>query len=84
MHVAAGTEIAAGAGDDDRLDVLGIGQAAKQVAQFGIGLERQRIFTFRPIQGQCCHAVLHREAEMGRTVGSQYAAIAWQLLRLSG
>ena len=43
VHVAAGAEVAAGAGDDDGLDVARVDEAAKQVAQLGIRLERQRI-----------------------------------------
>jgi hypothetical protein len=43
VHVAAGAEVLAGAGDDDGLDVVGIGQRAEQVAQLGVGIEGQRV-----------------------------------------
>jgi len=40
MHVAAGAEIAASAGDHDVLDLVGVLQVAEEIAQLGIGFER--------------------------------------------
>ena len=50
VHVAAGAEIAAGAGDDHHLDVGCILQRAEQVAQLRIGLEGQGVFAFRAVE----------------------------------
>ena len=51
MHVAAGAEIAAGARDDDRFDIVHMLQGAERVAQFGVRLERQRVLAVRPVDG---------------------------------
>ncbi len=49
-HVAARTEIAAGAGQHDGFDALFVDQAAEGVAQLGIGVEGQRVLLVRPVQ----------------------------------
>ena len=40
VHVAAGAEVAAGAGDDDGLDVARVRERAEQVAQLGVATRR--------------------------------------------
>src|SRR3974390_3721919 len=66
MHVAAGAEIAAGAGDNHVLDAVGVSEVAEGVAQLGIGLERQRIFPFRPVQRDRRHLAVDLPQEMLR------------------
>src|SRR5664280_326046 len=53
--VSAIDGICAGAGDHDVGDALGVLQVAEQVAQLAIGLDRQRIFPLRPVQGDGRH-----------------------------
>src|SRR5581483_2995232 len=48
--VAARAEIAAGAGDDDRLDAFVACRGAEDVGEFAIALEGQRILSLRPIE----------------------------------
>jgi hypothetical protein len=43
VHVAAGAEVAAGAGDDDRAHVARVDEPAEQVAQLRVRVERQRV-----------------------------------------
>src|SRR3546814_18275361 len=48
--IAPRAEIAAGAGYHHRLDIRGVDQAAKQVAQFGIRVERERVLALWTVQ----------------------------------
>ena len=50
VHVAAGAEVAAGAGDHDGLDVACVLQAAEQIAQLRVGVERERILPLGPVE----------------------------------
>ena len=50
VHVAARAEIAARAGDHHGLDVIGVGEVAERVAQLGVGFERQRVLSLRPVE----------------------------------
>ncbi len=50
VHVAAGAEIAAGAGDDDRLDVVAYDESAEEVAQLRVRVEGQRILALGPVE----------------------------------
>ena len=70
VHVAAGAEVAAGAGDDDGANVLGARQRAEQVAQLGVRLERQRILLLGAIEGHRRDAIDDLPAEVaGRVIG---------------
>jgi hypothetical protein len=49
-HIPTGAEVAAGASDDDRLDGWFDRQGAECVAQFGVGIEGERVLSLWPIQ----------------------------------
>ena len=59
MHIAARTEIAAVWGKNNGFDVVFIVQIAKPVAQFGIAVKRQRVFTLWSIKRKCGDAVFN-------------------------
>ncbi len=64
VHVAAGAEIAACAGEDDRLDVRRIAETAEQVAELRVRLEGERILPLRPVERDDAYASLETPAEM--------------------
>ena len=66
MHVAAGAEIAAGAGDDDGAAIVGVGEAAEEIAQFGVALERQRVFALGAVERDGRDAILRRSTGNAR------------------
>ena len=70
-HVAAGAEIAAGAGDDERLDVLILGRGAEEIDELGIALEGQRILLLRPVERQRRDLAVDREPDMLRLVAGE-------------
>ena len=63
-HVAARAEIAAGAGQHDRLDVLGMAQRLEGALQLGVALEGQRILALGPVERERRDLVLDRPAEV--------------------
>jgi hypothetical protein len=67
-HVAARTEIAAGARDHDRLDAFVAGGGAKDVAELGVAFEGERIFALRAIERDRCDRALDRKLDMLRRV----------------
>jgi hypothetical protein len=69
VHVAARAEIAAGPGDHDRLDGVGVDQVAERVAQLGVGFEGQRVLSFRPVQRDSGDAVGEFPQEVRRREG---------------
>jgi hypothetical protein len=75
VHVAAGAEIAALAAQHHGLDVVGIGQIAEQVAQFGVGLEGQRVLAFGTVEADQRHAAFHAIAEVARLVGLEFCRL---------
>ena len=50
VHVAAGAEVPARAGEHDRMHVVGMAQPREQVAQLGVGLEGERVLALGPVQ----------------------------------
>ena len=61
VHVTAGAEIAASAGDHNCLHSgVGVNQVAEQVAHLGVGFKRQRVLALRPIESDLAYAVLQR------------------------
>ena len=50
VHVAAGAEVAAGAGEHDGAERLRRREVAEAIAQFGVELERQRVLALGPIE----------------------------------
>src|SRR5688572_2340141 len=66
VHVAAGAEVAALAGEDDRPHVARVLQPVERVAQLGVALERKRVLAFRAVQRDRGDAVSHLPAEMLR------------------
>ena len=67
VHVAAGAEVAAGAGDHHRLDLAAVGQVAEEVAQLGVGVEGERVLPLGPVQGD------EGDARFDRAGGSVWA-----------
>src|SRR5690606_7444861 len=59
------------AGQHNHLDVGGAVQGAKQVAQFGVGVEGERVFAFWPVQGQGGYAAFEGIGKVARLVSSQ-------------
>ena len=51
-HVAAGTEIAALAGEDERLDLIVTRSGAENAGDLGIALEGERVLAVRPVERQ--------------------------------
>jgi hypothetical protein len=83
VHVAAGAEVAALPAQYHGLDVVGIGQIAEQVAQFGVGVEGQRVLAFGTVERDQCHAAFHAIAEVPRLVGFEFLPVARQLVRFA-
>src|SRR5579863_6018308 len=69
MHVAARAEIAAIGQEDDSFDVLGVGQRAKRVAEFGVGFECERIFPVGPVELNHRDGAVHAPKEIHRFQG---------------
>src|SRR5882724_614280 len=57
MDIPTGAKILAGTGQDHSLDIRRLYHRTKQVAQFGVRIERQRIFAFWPVERDACHAI---------------------------
>ena len=72
-HVAAGAEIAAGAGDDEGLDGLVLRGGAEDVGDLGVALEGQRVLLVRPVERQGRDLAVDREAARAAP-GSRRAA----------
>ena len=70
-HVAAGAEIAAGAGDDERFDGLLLRRRAEQVDELRVALEGERILLIRPVEGDGGDLAVDRQANMARLVGGK-------------
>jgi hypothetical protein len=68
VHVAAGTEIAAGTRDHHCLDRARVRQVAEQVPEFRIRLERQWILPLRTVKGDRGHLAVDLPLEMPGTV----------------
>ena len=64
MHIAAGTEVVAGAGDDDSLHVIDVIERAKGIAQLGIRFERERVLALGAVQGDGGNFALYFPFEM--------------------
>ena len=82
VHVAAGGEVAAVGGDDDRLDVVGRRERAEGVAQLGVGVEGQRVLALGPRQRDDGDAAVHAPVEVlwleilhGRCTPERVAAV---------
>ena len=52
-HITTGAEIAPSTGHHNGTDLVTITQLFKDIPQFGVGLECQRIFSLRTIQRNC-------------------------------
>eukprot|EP01034_Spumella_vulgaris_P031080 gene31080-38410_t len=78
VHVAAGAEVLAGAGDDDRLHITGVRQRAEQVAQLGVGVEGEGVLAFRAVQRDGGDAGAHFELEVRGLIVGQRLAVAGQ------
>src|SRR4029079_19033447 len=76
VHVAAGAEVSAGAGNDDRLGLLFVFQAAEEVAQLGVRLEGQRILLLGAIERNDAHAAFPAPLEMLRLAHDR-TSTAW-------
>ncbi len=68
-----GAEIAAGAVDHDDADVFVVDQIAKQIAQLGIRIERQRILALGNIERDEPDALLHAPQKVPGLVVRQLA-----------
>ena len=66
VNVAAGGEIAAVRGNDDRFDHVIRGQAPEQVAELGIRVERQRVLSLRPRERDHANAAVDPPVEVRR------------------
>ena len=64
VHVAAGAEIAAGAGDDERLESLSLRGGAEQVAQLGVAVEGQRVLLVGPVERDRRDLAVDREVDV--------------------
>src|SRR5215469_2803388 len=84
MHVAAGAEIVSRAGHYDCLDVLGVGHGAKQIAQFGVGIEGERVLSRRTIQRDRRDPAGSLVVEMPAGVACEQVAITRQIVWTSG
>jgi len=74
VHVAAGAEVPAFAGQHHRLDVGGIGQGAEQFAQLLVRIEGERVLAVRPIQRKDADILLHAPDEvLGLVAGGREA-----------
>jgi len=51
VYVTTGAEVASAAPHDNGVDVVGINQRAKQVAQFCVGVEGQGVLALGAIEG---------------------------------
>ncbi len=78
VHIAARAEVAAGAGDHDGLHVVGPFELVKQVAQFGVAVEGERVLALRAVQRDGADLVFHFPEEVGRLVIRQRLAVAGQ------
>ena len=83
VYVAAGAEIAAGAGDDDGADVVRVAKRAEQVAQLGVGVEGQRVLALRPVQRDGADAALAAATESARRGSRPARAVARQRMRFA-
>src|SRR5262249_18424768 len=70
-HVAAGAEIAAGAGDDERLDGFLPGGRAEEIDDLGVALEGERIFLIGPVERDAGDLAVDRQADGARLVVRQ-------------
>jgi len=77
VHVAAGAEVAAGAGDHHHLDVRVEAQRAEQVAQLGVGLEGERVLALRPVQRDRGDLAVDLPEEVPGGVGGQVAHVSF-------
>jgi hypothetical protein len=68
LDIAAGTEGAARAGQDDHLDCRIASQPRQPLQQALHDWRRQRVHPFRPIEGQCGNAVFNRFEQFGQRV----------------
>ena len=64
VHIAARAKIAAFASQHHSLDIGGVVQRYKQIAQLMVRIKGQRIFALRAVQGQGCHACFKRIREV--------------------
>ena len=64
VHVAARAEVSAVRQEHHGLDVIGIDEIAESVAQFGIGIEGQRILALRPVELDDRHVAFHPPQEV--------------------
>jgi len=64
VHVAAGAEVAAGAGEHHCLDLGHVGELAKEIAHLGVRLEGQRILALGAVQRKRCHLAVDLETEV--------------------
>ena len=64
MHIPARAEIATVRAEHNRVYVIIIHQIAEPVAQFGIAVKRQRVFTICAGQGNLGNTVADRPVEM--------------------
>ena len=66
VHVAAGAEVPAGAGEHDRAHVGHRRQRTKRLGELGVGVERQRILALGPVERDRRHARVDVPAEVPR------------------
>jgi hypothetical protein len=71
VDVAARAEVAALAGEHDRLDVGGVHHLAEKIAQFAVRIERQRVLLVGAIQRDRRDLAVDRVAEVLRLVFGQ-------------
>src|SRR5947207_13296191 len=70
-HVATGSEIPTGAGDDERFNRLLLRRRAKQVRELRVTVEGERILLIRPVEGDGGDLAVDRKANMAGLVGSK-------------
>ena len=70
-HVAAGAEIAAGAGDDERLHALVLRRRAKDAGDLVVALEGQRVLALRPVERERRDLAGDLEADVAALIARQ-------------
>jgi hypothetical protein len=66
MHVAARTEIFSRAGQDNHFHIVRLSHYAKKIAQFGVRLECQRIFSLGSVQRDGCRSMRNLKLKISR------------------
>ena len=75
MHITPGAKIAACTRQHHRLDIGGALQTQKPIAQFGIRVEGQRVFTLGSVEGDSGHPVGHAQRKVLRLFSSHLTVL---------